>query len=171
MSTNHLNGFPHGTNVFDDLLEACMSTATSLRVSGNRPLGVLDVIMLGRNIDCLLDALAAVTRTAPRAGDAFDLTGGDSQINPDRAVWPVQAWCDDEMLDDLEHRGFFDQFSSAERSRARAALESIDQAEFAVHLIERAALTPVGLFDVVATAVQIAITGPCGTAPRSLRGR
>lgn len=159
MRMNQLTGAPRSTNVFDDLLDACHSSSTSLRVSGNKPLEVIDEAMLDGGIDYLLDALAAVTRAAPRVGDTFDLNAGDARINRDRPTWPVMAWVDDDMIDHLEENGYFDQLDPRDRVRAYSALESLDQATFEVQLYGPGALTPIGLFDLVATAVQIALTG------------
>lgn len=100
-----------------------------------------------------------MTRAAPRVGDTFDLNVSDARIHPDRPRWPVIAWADDDMLGALEARGYFDHFRPDDRARARAAVESLNQAEFEVHLLGEGELTPVRLFDIVVTAVQIALTG------------
>ncbi|WP_143082795.1 hypothetical protein [Cellulomonas sp. KH9] len=150
-------------NVFNDLLESCISTAGVLRLAGNVPLTDLSERLLGSAIDDLLDALAAVTTAAPRVGDAFDLDAGEMQINPDRPVWLARVCADDDVVDCLEQRGYFDQFDTTTRARARDALESIDGAEVEVHHIGPGPLTPVGIIDLVAAAVQIALTGRAHT--------
>ena len=159
MRINPLTDTPYGTNVFNDLLAACISTAGALKVAGNAPLTVISEAMLSRAIDDLLDALAAVTRAAPSVGDTFDLDAGDAQINPDRPVWDVQVSADDEIVESLGQQGYFDQFDPTAQVRAREADESIDRAHIEVHRIGTGPLTPVGVVNLVATAVQIALTG------------
>jgi hypothetical protein len=157
--TNSLTGMPRGMNVFNDLLDACISTAGALRVAGNAPMSIIDVAHLGGRIDYLLDAIGAVSTAAPRAGDAFDLDAGDAQINPDRPVWSARVCADEEVLECLGLQGYLAEFDPEDHDRVRAAMESIDGADIEVHLIGRDHLTPVGIVDLVATAVQIALTG------------
>ena len=57
MERNHTTGAPRGFNVFDDLLDACISTVASLKVAGNKPLTVIDHVMLSAGIDRVLDVL------------------------------------------------------------------------------------------------------------------
>ncbi|MBO3090021.1 hypothetical protein [Cellulomonas dongxiuzhuiae] len=163
MRPNSLSGMPRGMNVFNDLLESCISIAGVLRLVGNVPMTDLSEMLLGSAIDDLLDALAGVTTAAPSVGDTFDLDAGEMQINPDRPMWLARVCADDDVVDSLEARGYFDQFDTTAQDRARDALESIDGAEVEVHHIGLGPLTPVGIVDLVATAVQIALTGRAHT--------
>lgn len=163
MRVNSISGAPRGTNVFNDLLEASHGMAAALRMTGNKPLDMLGHATLAGAVDDVLDAIGPVYRAAPRVGHAFDLDAGPDVINADRPVWSVEANADEEMLDDLEQLGYFDLFADEDRARVRDALEKLDRAQFEVHRIGPGGLCPVGLFDLVARVVLLAVTGSTTT--------
>lgn len=148
-----------GQNIFDDLIADSQEVITATLVGAGTPLDPLRHGMFVSSLDRMLETIVKVTNARPAIGDTFDV----DQPAPDRserpATMPAEVSLDGDVLEDLESRGYFDQFNSPARERVRAALEGLDGTALQVRSHKGYPGTVLGLVDLIAATVQQAVTG------------
>lgn len=148
-----------GQNIFEDLIADSQEMITSVLVSANQPLDPLRHSMLSTAIDNMLDTVSKVIDARPGLGEQFDIY----MDAPDRSEKPsnleTRLSLDEDIIDSLEQRGYFDQFNPVARERVRDALAALDGATFETVVYKGFPAMPVGLTDLIAVTVQRAITG------------
>lgn len=148
-----------GQNIFDDLISDAQEVITSVLVGAGEPLDALRLGMLHTSIDRLLETINKVATAGPSLGEQFDIDQPPPNRSERPATMPVVVTVNEDTLEDLEERGYFDQFNPHARERVRTALEGLDSAKLQVQSFKGYPGTVLGLVDLVATTIQVAVTG------------
>lgn len=141
--------------MYEELAQRAEDFARNLRAIGSRPLSELDVDIVNANADALLTSLFAHAPEALKPGTGLDVT--PRALHRERAVISTLP----DVYDALESAGYFAQFNQPARQRVQAAIEALDRVPFdVVRTSGRGGdLTPVHLVDIIAWAIQVAVTG------------
>jgi hypothetical protein len=150
-----------GHNVFADLARDCEGLELALRVGGNRPLRELDCLLLGGAIDHVLESLAKVTNARPTPGCEYEIEPRQGRVEP---VVQVRIEVDEDIVAGLLADGVLDALAPRQAATAVRALESLNGQIFEAVNIgvgrhDSSTWTPVGLVDLIAGAIERAMTG------------
>jgi hypothetical protein len=156
----HAPRTPRGHNIFKDLIDDCDKMAATLRSSANQPLDEIRHALILGAFDDLMDSLGKLTQARPKPGDQFDVDDpGTGAVHRDRIETAEISFDDDQEAYYREH-GYFEQFNPPARERVEQAMQDLHGKEFKLRYFgERYGWAPIGLIDLIAATVQVAVTG------------